>query len=499
MKPSLQFRLSQHLALTPQLQQSIRLLQLSTMELNQEIEQALADNPLLERDDDPQAAAMRIKPDGSIAADVPIAAAADAPAANGQDAPGGTDVPDPPLDGSTLIEWRGAGDGADDDDISPLNWAGTKPSLRDHLRAQIACHASPRDRALVQLLVEALDDDGYLHPSLDELLAMCPPEAAVEPEELLTALRLLQSLDPTGIGARDAAECLLLQLEALERSTPNGDSSTSLMVIALARRIVQEHLQLLAAHDFAKLRKLLDCGDDELRAAHQLIRTLNPRPGTAFADVRPDYIVPDVFVRKVKNRWTALLNPDVMPRLRVNQSFADVLKRDRANKGADPVERGKWTTRVQEARWLIRNLQQRFETILRVAQAIVDRQHNFFTHGEIAMRPLVLREIADTVSLHESTISRVTANKYMATPFGIFELKYFFGSHVATETGGAASSTAIRALIKQLIGAEDPKNPLSDSKLAELLGEQGIVVARRTVAKYREAMKLPSVALRKTL
>jgi RNA polymerase sigma-54 factor len=209
--------------------------------------------------------------------------------------------------------------------------------------------------------------------------------------------------------------------------------------------------------------------------------------------------VADAFVRKVKNRWTAVLNPDVMPRLRVNQSFADVLKKDRSRQGADPSERSKWTTRVQEARWLIRDIQQRFETILRVSQAIVDRQHNFFTHGAIAMRPLVLREIADTVELHESTISRVTAHKYMATPFGIFELKYFFGSHVATETGGAASSTAIRALIKQLIGAEDVRSPLSDSKLAELLGEQGIVVARRTVAKYREAMKIPSVALRKTL
>ena len=499
MKPSLQLRLSQHLALTPQLQQSIRLLQLSTLELNQEIDQALADNPLLERDDDPLAAAMRVKPDGSIAADVPAAALHDSPTSsvNGQDT-SATEAPEGPMDSGSLIEWRGTSDAAEDDDVSPLNWAGTRPSLRDHLRAQIACHASPRDRALVQLLVEALDDDGYLHPTFDELLAMCPAEAAVEPEELLTALRLLQSLDPTGVGARDAAECLLLQLEALERSKRDGEQGPT-PTTALARRIVREHLPLLAAHDFARLRKLLDCSDNELRAAHQLIRSLNPRPGTAFADTRADYIVPDVFVRKVKNRWTAVLNPDVMPRLRVNQSFADVLKKDRANKSADPVERGKWTTRVQEARWLIRNIQQRFETILRVAQAIVDRQHNFFTHGEIAMRPLVLREIADTVALHESTISRVTANKYMATPFGIFELKYFFGSHVATETGGAASSTAIRALIKQLIAAEDPKNPLSDSKLAELLGEQGIVVARRTVAKYREAMKLPAVALRKSL
>ncbi|MEP6609944.1 MAG: RNA polymerase factor sigma-54, partial [Burkholderiaceae bacterium] len=285
---------------------------------------------------------------------------------------------------------------------------------------------------------------------------------------------------------------------APERITGDAAPQMSAPIFALARRIVADHLELLAAREFSKLRKVLNCSDEEMRAAHRLIRTLNPRPGTAFADTRTDYIVADVFVRKVKNRWTAVLNPDVMPRLRVNQSFADVLKRDRA-KNVDPAERGKWTTRVQEARWLIRNIQQRFETILRVSQAIVDRQHNFFTHGAIAMRPLVLREIADTVELHESTISRVTSHKYMATPFGIFELKYFFGSHVATETGGAASSTAIRALIKQLIGAENLRNPFSDSKLAELLGEQGIVVARRTVAKYREALKIPSVALRKSL
>jgi RNA polymerase sigma-54 factor len=419
MKPSLQLRLSQHLALTPQLQQSIRLLQLSTLELNQEIDQALADNPLLERDDDPQALAMRVKPDGSIAADVPISgeetAAAGEPL-NGREAPAASDSSDSTdsqsmPDGSSLIEWRGSSDAADEDDTSPLNWAGTRLSLREHLRTQIACQASQRDRALVELLVEALDDDGYLHPTLDELLAMCPAEAAVEPEELLTALRLLQSLDPTGVGARDACECLMLQLQAIERSAKTAAPDVSAPVVALARRIVQEHLQLLAAREFVKLRKVLGCSDEELRAAHRLIRTLNPRPGTAFADTRADYIVADVFVRKVKNRWTAVLNPDVMPRLRVNQSFADVLKRDRTKQNVDPGERGKWTMRVQEARWLIRNIQQRFETILRVAQAIVDRQHSFFTHGAIAMRPLVLREIADTVGLHESTISRVTAHK----------------------------------------------------------------------------------------
>ncbi|MGZ9029878.1 MAG: RNA polymerase factor sigma-54 [Burkholderiaceae bacterium] len=494
MKPGLSLRLSQHLALTPQLQQSIRLLQLSTVELNQELEQALSDNPLLERDDDPLANAMRLKSDGSISG-------TDTPASsqNGEsgDAPSPSESGDatPEMGGESVLDWGGRGESRNDDEDNAREWAGTTTSLKDHLLAQLCCtQASPRDRALVELLVDALDEDGYLYQPLDDLLAICPPEAEIELDELRTALTLLQSFDPPGVGARNVSECLNLQLSVLGRSTPELKAA-----MPLARAIVSEHLPLLAARDFLRLRRALGCTDDELRAAHQLIRTLQPHPGVAFGDTRADYVVPDVFVRKVKNRWTAVLNPDVMPRLRVNQAYADILKRDRTPRGTEGSDRAQWTTRVQEARWLIRNIQQRFDTILRVSQAIVDRQHNFFTHGEIAMRPLVLREIADTVGLHESTISRVTANKYMATPFGVFELKYFFGSHVATEAGGSASSTAIRALIKQLIGAEDTLNPLSDSKLAELLGEQGIVVARRTVAKYREAMKIPAVAQRKSL
>jgi len=496
MKPALALRLSQHLALTPQLQQSIRLLQLSTIELNQEIEQALADNPLLERDDDPLSLAVRVKPDGSIAGNEAPAPSPGADAEGGE-APASGETGETATDASadSTLDWGARGEGRGEDDDGPREWAGTTTTLKDHLLAQVSCtKASPRDRALVELLIDALDDDGYLHQSLEDVLAICPPEAEIELDELKTALRLLQSFDPAGVGARDVGECLNLQLNAMARTSPQLAAA-----IGHARMIVSEHLPLLAARDFLKLRRALGCTDDELRAAHQLIRTLRPHPGVAFGDTRADYVVPDVFVRKVKNRWTAVLNPDVMPRLRVNQAYADILKRDRTARGAEGADRAQWTTRVQEARWLIRNIQQRFDTILRVSQAIVDRQHNFFTHGEIAMRPLVLREIADTVGLHESTISRVTASKYMATPFGVVELKFFFGSHVATEAGGEASSTAIRALIKQLIGAEDTRNPLSDSKLAELLGEQGIVVARRTVAKYREAMKIPAVAQRKSL
>jgi RNA polymerase sigma-54 factor len=489
MKPSLQLRLSQHLALTPQLQQSIRLLQLSTLELNQEIEQALADNPLLERDDDPLAGTLHLRSDGAIE---PLA-----PARESGESGGESETPSAAGEAEALeamAEWSRSESRAEDDEPKAMDWAATRLTLREHLRTQLVCtQAGTRDRALVEMLIEAIDEDGYLQHSLDELAALFPADADVDADELRAALRLLQSFDPPGVGARDTAECLGLQLEAIARTDRRRAG------LALARSIVSEHLPLLAARDFLKLRKALGCGEEDLRAAHQLIRTLNPRPGVAFGDTRADYVVPDVFVRRIKGRWTAVLNSEVMPRLRVNQAYAEILKRGRRDPAIDAVQRGQWTTRVQEARWLIRNIQQRFDTIVRVSQAIVDRQHSFFTHGEIAMRPLVLREIADTVGLHESTISRVTANKYMATLFGVYELKHFFGSHVATEAGGAASSTAIRALIKQLIGAEDTRNPLSDSKLAELLGEQGIVVARRTVAKYREAMKIPAVALRKSL
>jgi RNA polymerase sigma-54 factor len=495
MKASLQFRLSQHLALTPQLQQSIRLLQLSTLELNQEIEQALVENPLLERDDDPLATSMRVAADGAILAASPSVPAGDAggvagAGAAGQDGgaggSGGTD---------SLLDW---GDGSrgerDDDDDVGLTWATTRPSLREHLLGQLhATCAAPLDRALVELLIEALDERGYLSCCLEELRELCPPEAGVELDDLSAALALLQSFDPPGVGARDAAECLRLQIDLLMRRCVAAQRP----VLALARRIVSEHLPLLAARDFNKLRKLLDCNDEELRGAQHIIRRLIPHPGVGFLDAGADYVVPDIFVRKKGARWVAQLNPDVMPKLRVNPAYAAAVKAARGSK--DTEGQASWSTRLQEARWLIRNIQQRFDTIARVSQAIVDRQQNFFAHGQIAMRPLVLREIADTVGLHESTISRVTSNKFIATPFGVFELKYFFGSHVATDAGGAASSTAIRALIKQLIGAEDPRNPLSDSRLAELLGEQGIVVARRTVAKYRESLKIAPVAMRKVL
>ena len=503
MKQSLQLRLSQQLALTPQLQQSIRLLQLSTLELNQELEQILADNPLLERLDDPLADCVRIAPNGGLdrPADAGAAPAADAPAAAadgpdrelGPDGDGGDAAAGGDAGEAGSLDWsadaRGPRPDGDDDERDYPQLGGQGETLRDHLMRQLAgTGCTRRDRALVTVLVDELDTDGYLRADLEELRAALPEELDVEPEELSAALRLLQSFDPPGVGARSIAECLLLQLAALPPAARPPDA-----VLRLAGAIVHQHLELLAQRDFARLKRVLRCDDDGLRAAQALIQRLNPRPGSGFAGDPPAYVVPDVVVRRGRGGWQAVLNPDVIPRLRINDVYAQILKRNRGGPGSS------LSTQLQEARWLVKNVQQRFDTIQRVAQAIVDRQRAFFTHGAVAMRPLVLREIADALGLHESTVSRVTTQKYMLTPFGTFEMKYFFGSHVATDTGGAASSTAIRALIKQLVTAEDAKTPLSDSRIAELLGEQGIVVARRTVAKYREALQIPPVAQRKTL
>ncbi len=480
MKQTLQLKLSQHLTLTPQLQQSIRLLQLSTMELNQELEKFLAENPLLEREDTdseipPVPAHMNGEP----------ATALQAPAEEAsRESSSQTDI------FSADTDWVGEGtpssstrDDSDDSDFFQV--AAESPNLREYLHRQLTLtQLEPRDRDLVAFLIEALDEGGYLTQPMEELAELVPEELQIEPEELHIALRHLQNFDPTGVGARNCAECLELQLLALPESTPSRASAIA---------IAHEHLELLAARDFARLKKALQCGDDELRQAQRLIQSLNPRPGAAFSTNETRYIVPDVVVKKIKNVWVASLNPDALPKLRVNRMYADILQGNRSHSGSQ------LSHQLQEARWLIKNVQQRFETILRVSQAIVDRQRHFFEHGEVGMRPLVLREIANTLGLHESTVSRVTTQKFMFTPRGIFELKYFFGSHVATETGGACSATAIRALIKQLVAAEDARKPLSDSKISEILSQQGIVVARRTIAKYREALQIPSVSMRKSL
>ncbi|HEX5392257.1 MAG TPA: RNA polymerase factor sigma-54 [Rhodocyclaceae bacterium] len=485
MKQTLQLKLSQHLALTPQLQQSIRLLQLSTLELNQEIEQFLQDNPLLERDEAASDMSPPFTPGGDALQTpqtVDTKPEPETPPAtdNAEELGWGNDF----SSGSGSTSNRDPND--DDTDAGEIQAAAT--SLGDHLISQLAMTQLPlRERALVGFLIEALDEDGYLAQPLEELIDVLPDELGDDPEELLEelqiALRHVQNFDPTGVGARNPQECLLLQLKALP-VTP---------IQTLATNIVRHHLDHLAARDFAKIKKSLGCSDDALRDAQTLIRSLNPRPGAQYGSSDTRYVVPDVSVKKVRGRWTATLNSDAMPKLRINRLYAEILRQNRGSGAAG------LTGQLQEAKWLIKNVQQRFDTILRVSQAIVDRQRAFFDHGEVAMRPLTLREIADTLGLHESTISRVTTQKYLASPRGVYELKYFFGSHVSTDTGGAASSTAIRALIKQLVGSEDGRKPLSDARIAEILGEQGIVVARRTVAKYRESLSIPPVNLRKTI
>jgi RNA polymerase sigma-54 factor len=474
MKPSLQLKLSQHLSLTPQLQQSIRLLQLSTVELEQELEKYLLENPLLERGDE------------AFVPTLPERAQAQDAAEKG---PGETEMTSPAV--AEEESWQGEGENEgryanasgsfndDDGDFQDARAATT--TLREHLSWQLGLIGLPtRDRTLVQCLIEALDDDGYLTQSLEELAASLPAELAIETVELQIALCHLQNLDPTGVGARSAQECLLLQLKA------RPEDETQL----LALRIVADHLDLLAGRDFVRLKKIVECNDERLRMAQDLIRSLNPRPGAKFAAADTHYITPDVVVRKVRGQWSVNINSDAYPRLRINSLYARILSRQRGSTLAG---------HLQEARWLVKNVQQRFDTILRVAQEIVDRQRSFFEHGEVAMRPLIMREIADALGLHESTVSRVTTQKYMATPRGIYELKYFFGNHIVTETGGACSTTAIRALIKQIIGAEDAKNPVSDGEIADLLERQGIAVARRTVAKYRELLGIPAVKLRKII
>jgi len=517
MKQNLQLKMSQNLALTPQLQQSIRLLQLSTLELNQELESMLEENPLLElidgEDDysddsnDNTKSTKEESNDGD--ADSSNLEASETPEAKTTEAVENT-TPEDAIQAETPIseedfskndfdddyeeygsssswdEARGQGKNTDDDDDDFAHQETVEISLAEHLHSQLKhVTLSERDQKIMLLLIDSINENGYLETTLEEIMEFLPPELEMELEELEVVLKHLQNLDPPGIGARDLQDCLSIQLNTLPEDTPD---------LAFAKRLVEEHLQLLANKDFNKLRKLLGCNEENLKNAQDLIKAQNPRPAAAFTQFSHDHFIQhEVLVKKVKGIWVATLNDGVMPKLKINQLYANILKSSKDGSGQY------LQNQMQEARWMIKNIQQRFSTILRVSQAIVDRQRNFFEHGEIAMRPLVLREIAEELELHESTISRVTTHKYMLTPRGIFELKYFFGSHVATDAGGECSATAIRALIKQLVSEENTKKPHSDNKISEILSEQGIVIARRTIAKYRESLNIPPANLRKTL
>jgi RNA polymerase sigma-54 factor len=478
MKPTLQLRISQQLTLTPQLQQAIRLLQLSTLDMHQEVARLLEENPMLEMADE------------SAASPFSTESRSTATTSGEETEQKHSDNDDRGADdyGNEPADWNLGGGtvrSTDDEDETYPEQAAEQASLRAHLHSQLSTSSiAGKDRKVVGLLIDALDENGYLAQDLEELAELLPDELEITLDDLETALVQLQHLDQAGLGARNLGECLALQLKALPEDTPHRD---------LAVRLASDHLDLVAAHDFSKIKKILHCSDDELRAAQNLITCLNPKPGTEFGQSVADYVVPDVVVEKYRNKWRARLNVEAMPKLRVNQIYANILQQ-RSDKNSSQL-----ATQLQEAKWLIKNLQQRFDTILRVAQAIVVRQVNFFEHGEIGMRPLVLREIADELELHESTVSRSTTQKFMLTPRGIYEFKHFFGSGLATESGGTCSSTAIRELIKQLVSAEDCRKPLTDSRMSEILAQQGIVVARRTIAKYRESLRILPVNLRKSL
>ncbi len=507
MKPSLQVRLSQHLALTPQLQQSIRLLQLSTLELHQEVEQMLEQNPFLETEEE---AAPAFEPmaerltSTERAAEREADSAVDAPM-SGDDAPGvdsaefgateredwenGTERDD--FDGIRETPSAAGSASGDNDEFDPQDRNPVSQTLQEFLRDQLpGMRLSPEDAAALHVLIESLDDDGYLADPLEEIASLLVGDDEEAREDLLErlqcALKWLQSMEPPGVGARSLSECLTLQLRLLERSEAQ----------AIAIIVCKQHLDLLARRDMKKLVAATGADEALLKEAQAIITSLEPKPARRFARAEANIVVPDVIVQKSGRNWKVVLNPDVMPKLRINDLYAQAIRQSR---GASNGAGAGLNSRLQEARWFMKNIQQRFDTIQRVSQAIVERQKSFFTHGEIAMKPLVLREIADELGLHESTISRVTTAKYMSTPFGTFELKYFFGSSLNTEAGGNASSTAVRALIKQLVAAEDPDKPLSDSQLSQMLEEQGIQVARRTVAKYREALKIAPANLRRAL
>ena len=507
MKQSLQLKLGQHLTMTPQLQQAIRLLQLSAMELSVEIQEALESNMMLE------------VVDGTDDYEDPTFSASDAAASSGSDDgefeasfesnfevgggdPGETesrsvseDIPDElPVDSdwdeiydtlTTSGSTTGTRDG-EDSDFERVSV--TPPSLREHLLWQVnLTPLSDRDRAIAMTIVDDLDGAGYLTSSLDELASVVGTAIAdqVEADEVQAILRLVQGLEPNGVAARDLRECLLLQLGQLPADTP---------WLVETRRCVADFMDMLAGRDYNQLMRRLKLAREELAQVIALIQSLNPRPGSQYSEEQTEYIVPDVFVYKYKDRWRVELNAETMPPLRVNPYYASMIKR-----ADNSDDNNSLRTHLQEARWFIKSLQSRSETLLRVATAIVERQRAFLEHGEEAMKPLVLHDIAEVLEMHESTISRVTTRKYMHTPRGIFELKYFFSSHVSTTLGGEASSTAIRAVIKKLIAAENVQKPLSDHKIAELLADQGVQVARRTVAKYREAMSIPPSNERKRI
>ena len=476
MKQGLQLRLSQQLAMTPQLQQAIRLLQLSTLELQQELQQALESNPLLEQIDTHE--------------EIDTRETQDSETLDTADALEQKEMPEElPLDASwDTIYTAGTPSGTSGDYIDdelPVYQGETTQTLQDYLMWQVELTPfSDTDRAIATSIVDAVDETGYLTVPLEDILESIGDEE-IDIDEVEAVLKRIQRFDPVGVAAKDLRDCLLIQLSQFDKTTPWLEE---------ARLIISDHLDLLANHDFRTLMRVTRLKEDVLKEAVNLIQSLDPRPGQSIQTGEPEYVIPDVLVRKHNGHWTVELNSDSIPRLQINQHYASMCNNAR-NDGDSQFIR----SNLQDAKWLIKSLESRNDTLLRVSRCIVEQQQAFFEQGEEYMKPMVLADIAQAVEMHESTISRVTTQKYLHSPRGIFELKYFFSSHVNTEGGGEASSTAIRALVKKLIAAENPAKPLSDSKLTSLLSEHGIMVARRTVAKYRESLSIPPSNQRKQL
>lgn len=477
MKQGLQLRLSQQLAMTPQLQQSIRLLQLSTLELQQELQLAMESNPMLEQADEQHEEIAIRQADDSATLDT-------AKVLEQQQMPD-----ELPLDANwDEIYTAGTPSGTGTDYLAeelPVYQGETTQTLQDYLIWQVQLTPfSDTDRAIATTIVDAVDKTGYLTLSLKELQESLQ-DNEISQQDIIAVLKRVQRFDPIGVAAQDLRDCLLIQLSQYPPSTP---------LLAAAQLIVSEHLNLLASRDFRSLMRITHLKEDMVKAVVNLIQTLDPRPGEQIQTEEPQYVIPDILVRKHHGRWTVDLNKDNLPRLHINQHYAAMYDKNDNDSDSQFIRH-----RLQEAKWLIKSLESRNDTLLRVSRCIVEHQQAFFEQGTEHMKPMVLTDIAQMVAMHESTISRVTTQKYLHSPRGVFELKYFFSSHVSTEQGDGASSTAIRALIKKLITKENPLKPLSDSKLASLLEKQGIIVARRTITKYRESLSIPSSSQRKRL
>lgn len=496
MKASLVLKMGQNLTMTPQLQQAIRLLQMSTLDLQAEIQDALDSNPMLEREEEGEtdSSATDISDDGHEYTENTQQNTPQEPSNSAENLPDANEwneqIPSElEIDTSWEDIYQTSASNLPSTNSEDWDFASTTSvgiDLQSHLLWQLnLAKMSDDDRMIATVIIDSIGEDGYLQESLEEILDAFDPMQHIEMDEVEMVLKRIQQFEPTGVAARDLSECLLLQLHNMPSDT---------LWLAEAKKLCTEHLELLGSRDYAQLMRRMRIKEDALKEIVQLIQTLNPRPGSVIESTEPEYIVPDVIVRKANNRWIVELNPDIAPRLTVNSHYASFIRR--ADNSADNTF---MRTQLQEARWFIKSLQSRNETLMKVATKILDYQRGFFDYGPEAMKPLVLAEIAEAVGMHESTISRVTTQKYMHTPRGIFELKYFFSSHVSTTQGGECSSTAIRAIIEKLVAAENPKKPLSDSKIAGLLEEQGIQVARRTIAKYRESLGIASSTDRKQL